>query len=261
MSNTGTNLLSGLVENKDESQPGVIVIKLSGEPYANALTDVVAANYNRVTGRPKPSPEELYDFIGQKITLIRGGQNMLGGGILNAMEGKLFEGTRGMGILPKGARKKGYSIPYENVIDVIPGYDTAQAQELVASVRDYYPTLQNLTQERLEELPKEGQGDDLLRLALLGEWRMPDSRAVDCVWMIGEYWPEDDICDRSVLLIRPEHGTSESGSCYGRQLIGSRFLGEIVGFEPISFKEAVDLCFIDFDEACKVVFDRATVAA
>lgn len=263
MSNADTNLLSGLVENEMESHtPGFRTIKLSGEPYANAMTNVVVENYNRITGRERPSLDELTAKIGEKITLLRTGENMLGSSILNAIEGKLFESSRGgLGILPKGARSKGFKVDEARVVDVLDGYSTAQAQELTRSVRECYPELQNLTKERLEQLPGEGTETETLSLALLGEWRMPDSRAVDAIWLIGEYWPEDDICDRSVLLIRPEHGFSEHGSCYGRQLLQSRALGEIVGFPGISFRDAFALCDIDFDEASKAVFDLVAVTA
>jgi hypothetical protein len=81
--------------------------------------------------------------------------------------------------------------------------------------------------------------------------------ATDCLWLIGEYWPEDDICDRNVLLIRPEFGTSEHGSCYGRDLLRNRALGEVVGFEPIPFDQAIKLCNLDFDEALARVFKAA----
>lgn len=263
MSNADTNLLSGLVEKRDDAdRPGFTVIKLSGEPYANALVQAVATNYNRITGRERPTEEDLRDLIGHKVTLIRGGENMLGSSLLNAIEGRLFEGRHGdLAILPKGSRTKGYRVEPAKVVDVLGGYATAKAQELVADVRDYYPAeLQNLTQERLEQLPGEDSGTETLSLALLGEWALPDSRAVDAIWLLGEYWPEDDICDHSVLLIRPEHGTSEHGSVYGRQLVQSRCLAEIVGFPGISFSDAISLCFVDFDEASKAIFDLTSGA-
>lgn len=259
--NASTNLLSGLIETESHT-PGFRTIKLSGEPYANAITNVVVANYNRITGRERPTSDQLYDLIGQKITLVQAGENMLGSSILNAMEGKLFASSRGgYGILPKGARTKGYRVDEGRVLDVINGYSTAEAQELVTEVRAHYPQLRNLTRERLLELPGEGSETEMLSLALLGEWRMPDSRAVDTIWLIGEYWPEDDICDRCVLLIRPEHGFSESGSVYGQQLINSNAIGEIVGFEPIPFSAALELCHVDFDVASRTIFDRVGVAA
>jgi len=261
MSNADTNLLTGLVETReDHDRPGFTVIKLSGEPYANALVQIVATNYNRITNRPRPTEDELRAKIGEKVTLIRGGENMLGSSILNAIEGRIFEGASGaLAVLPKGSRTQGYRIEPAKVVDILDGYATAQAQDLVAGVRDAYPQLQNLTQERLEQLPGEGSETEMLSLALLGERRMPDSRCVDAIWLIGEYWPEEDICDRSVLLIRPEHGTSEHGSEYGRNLVGSRCLGEIVGFEPIAFREAIELCYVDFDVASREIFDRVTV--
>lgn len=259
MSNADTNLLSGLVEKDEESHtPGFRVIKLSGEPYANAMTNIVVANYNRITGRPVPTVEDLQAKIGEKVTLVRSGANMIGASLLNAIEGKLFPSTRGegqIGILPKGARTKGYLVDPEKLVDLIDGYSTATAQQFAADVRAVYPELVNLTQERLEQLPGEGQGGDTLSLALLGEWRLPDSRAVDAIWLLGEYWKDEDICDQSVLLIRPEHGTSEHGSVFGQQLLGNRAIGEIVGFPGISFRDAIHMCDVDFNEASQAIFD------
>jgi hypothetical protein len=115
-----------------------------------------------------------------------------------------------------------------------------------------YPKLVNLTQARLEQLPARDSG--VCSLAVFGS--NPLFGAHDCLWLIGEYWPEDDICDTNVLLIRPEYGCSEPGSCYGRDLLNNRALGEVVGFEPIPFGEAIALCNLDFDEALSRVFDN-----
>jgi len=241
------NLLSSLVEKKDV-RDGFTIVNLSGEPYAAAIVNAVTANYHRVTGRPKPDEQMLEEMIGEKVTLILGGANMLGSGLLIAREGKLFRGSSGgVSILPKGKRKNGYRLDSGKVVDVFEGWVAGEAAATVAVVRAHYPNLVNLTQERLEQLPGEDQGPEVCSLAVFGS--NPLFGATDCIWLIGEYWPEDDICDRNVLLIRPEFGVSEHGSCYGRDLLRNRALGEVVGFEPISFSEAISLCDLDFDEA------------
>ena len=124
-------------------------------------------------------------------------------------------------------------------------------------MRSNFPTLKKLTQERLEQLPGEGGGEgEICSLAVFGG--NPLFGAHDCLWLIGEYWPEDDICDRNVLLIRPEFGISEHGSCYGQDLLRNRAVGEVVGFEPITFAEAIGLCDLDFEEAVsRVIPGRA----
>jgi len=176
-----------------------------------------------------------------------------------AREGKLFQGSQGVAILPKGKRTKGFRVDPGKVIDVFGGWCVDEVSEFVAEMRGaHYPELRNLTQERLEELPGEDQGPSVCSLAVFGS--NPLFGATDCIWLIGEYWPEDDICDRNVLLIRPEFGTSEPGSCYGRDLLRNRALGEIVGFEPISFSEAIELCNVDFDVALDRIVGRTLVA-
>lgn len=252
MSNADTTLLSSIVERRDESTNGITMVNLSGEPYASAIVNAVAGNYHRFSGRPRVDEQTLEDLIGEKVTLVLGGENMLGSGMMIAREGKLFRGSSGgIAILPKGKRTKGFRVDPSKVVDVFEGWVVDEVSAFVAEIRGaHYPVLRNLTQERLEQLPGEDQGPEVCSLAVFGS--NPLFGATDCLWLIGEYWPEDDICDRNVLLIRPEFGTSEHGSCYGRDLLRNRALGEVVGFESISFSEAIGLCDLPFDEA----FDR-----
>ena len=260
MSNADTNLMNGIVEEKTDFGTS---FKLSGEPWANALTAAVVANYTRVTERPRPTEEDLVSKIGQKVTLVLAGENMLGSQGMTAREGTLFAGSKtGLAILPKGKRSKGYVVDPKNVLDIFDGYNTLAAIGTTAEVRATYPNLRNLTPERLASLPGEGEmGDEItLSLAVFGTWRMPWAVATDAIWLIGEYWPEHDICDRGVLLIRPEHGVSEHGSVYGQQLLRGN-VGVVVDFTPIPYGEAIALCDADFDEASAAVFGRVAIAA
>jgi hypothetical protein len=253
-------LLTSIVETRGEGrEEGLTFVNLSGEPHASAIVNAVAGNYERLTGRPKPGLDHLEAMVEQKVTLVLSGDTMLGGGVIVGREGKLFESQRGgVGILPKGKRTKGYWVDPSKVLDVFTGYAADEAASVVAEARAQYPELVNLTQERLEQLPGEDQGSDL-SLALFGTH--PLFGATDCVWLIGEYWPEHDICDRSVLLIRPEFGVSEHGSSYGADLRSFRAIGEIVGYEPISYSDAIGLCDLPFDEAIARVNPAARVAA
>ena len=54
-----------------------------------------------------------------------------------------------------------------------------------------------------------------------------------------------------VLIIRPEHGFSEHGSTYGQELL--RAGGEVVGFQPMTFGQALDLCGQDYEQALAAV--------
>ena len=53
---TDTTLLTSIVEvdRSESSTPGVRMFSISGEPYASAIVGVVAANYERLTGRSRP---------------------------------------------------------------------------------------------------------------------------------------------------------------------------------------------------------------
>lgn len=237
-------LLSSIDEGSADHD-GFTVIRISGEPYAAAMVGIVTANYRRVLGTPEVTQELLDSLEGEKVTLILTGENMLGSNLLVGREGKLYPSTHGVtAILPKGSRSRGYRVDPRRVLDIIPGYSIAKAKENVESVRSIFPTLTNLTQETLDALPRESS---VCSLAVFGSnplWGAPD-----CLWLIGEYWPEDDICETNVMLIRPEYAISESGSCFGRDLLRNRSVGQVVGFEPIEFGEALELTNIDFDRA------------
>ena len=249
-------LLTSIVEEETYGAPGLRSFKLSGEPHAAAIVGAVTANYHRITGRERPDEQTLTDLIGEKVTLILGGENMLGSGMLVGREGRLFTGTRGgVAILPKGKRSKGYVVDPKRVVDVLPGWDIAQAQANVAEVRSHYPVLRNLTQGHLNALPRESR---YCSIALLGQ--NPVFGGADCIWLIGEYWPEDDIVDTGVLLIRPEFGCSEHGSCYGQDLLRNRQLGMFAEFNPITFGDAIKLCDLDFDEAFERVVGNVVTA-
>lgn len=248
-------LLTSMVQEEQDSLPGMSMIKISGEPYAAALVEAVAGNYHRHTGRPKPTEEHLIGMIGERVTLIAVGENMLGARAIVAREGKLFAGSRApVGILPKGKRTKGYVVNADDVLDILPGYAAGDASGIIDGLVGKFPRLKPLTQERLEELPRESS---VCSMALFGSNRL--WKAPDCIWLIGEYWPDDDICDTNVLLIRPEYAFSESGSCYGRELLANRALGEVVDFEPISFGEALLMCDIPYEDALARVMGMAVL--
>ena len=248
-----TTLLTSMVE-EEGSTPGFRTIKLSGEPYAAAIVGAVAANYHRVLGQfsRQPELEDLEKFIGEKVTLLIGGENMLGSGMLVAREGRLFQSGANLAILPKGKRSKGYRVDPARVLDVQPGWVTNVFEANVECVRALYPQLTNLTQGHLNALPRQS---DTCSLAVFGA--NPTFGGADCLWLIGEYQPEDDICDTSVVLIRPEFGCSEHGSCYGQELLRNRQLGAFLEFQPIPFGEALALCDLPFDEAVAHVFGHS----
>ena len=85
---------------------------------------------------------------------------------------------------------------------------------------------------------------------MFGTHRMPDGPAPASVWLIESYLAEDDIV-QGVLIIRPEHGFSENGSVYGKDLIGMG--GEVVDFAGVSFRDALALCDKDHEEALALI--------
>lgn len=254
-----TNLLTSWEEKEERVEGGFIVrsFSIGGDRHAMAIMNAVVGRYNFLAQRARPSEDDLNLLLGEKVTLVRTGDNVLGGGLLVAEEGKLFQSASGFGLLPKGARSKGWRIYPEKVLDVFPGYDSASAVEVAGRVREHFPKLKPLTRERLEELPT---NSETLSLCLFGTYQMPDSAQCDALYLASEYWPEDDIVE-GIVLLRPQHGFSESGSRYGDQLVYKDILGVVEGFEPISFAEGIHLCNLDFEEAYEQVIGKAVAPA
>ena len=252
-----TNLLTSWEEKEERLSSGSVVrsFNIGGDRHVMAILAAVVDRYNVLSERERPTEEMLYDLVDHKVTLIQHGENMLGGGLLVAQEGKLFIGSSGFGILPKGARRHGFRVRPENVLDLFPGYSTAAAVEMVAKVRSHFPILKPLTLERLKELPT---NSETLSLCMFGSYQMPDSTQADALYLASEYWPNDDILE-GVVLLRPETGISENGSAYGRQFLNGLF-GEVEGFEPISFAEGLHLCNLDFEEAYEQVLGKKVAA-
>lgn len=254
-----TNLLTSWEETEEKLEGGFKVTRISigGDRHVMAILGAVIHQYNFLVERERPSEETLRTLIGSKVTLLRTGENMFGGGLLVAQEGKLFETASGLGILPKGARSKGFRVDPNLVLDVFWGYDTASAIELVGRVRAHFPKVRALTQERLEEMPS---SSETLGLCLFGTYRMPDGQQTDAICLWGEYDKENDIVDTGVVLLRPHVGVSEHGSAYGRDLLHTHVLGEVVGYSPISFGEAIALCDLPFNEAYERVLGNCVAA-
>jgi len=252
-----TNLLTAWEEQEEETEGAFRVVRIAvgGDAHVRAILDAVVHSYNFLAERERPSEEDLQLLVGSKVTLVQAGSNMFGGGLLNAQEGKLFESTGGLGILPKGARSKGFRVTPSKVLDVFPGYATADAVEMVSKVRAHFPKLTPLTQERFRELPFESE---TLSLCMFGTYRMPDTDCPGSIYLASNYMAEDDILE-GVVLLRPGHGFSEHGSVWGQQIL--RFsMGEVVGFEPISFAEGIHLCDLDFEEAYEQIIGKVVSA-
>lgn len=249
-------LIDGMCQ-EESSGDGYRVVKLAADPVRDAIARAVIQNH------PRPEPLEWSEHIGQKFTMAFHGTNMMGASGVNAEEVSLFQGTRGVGKLPKGKRTKGFLMQNDRLLDFEPGYNKVGVlQERIAATRATLPELEPLTREHLLTLPvdavnSEGYTSDCT-LAIFGTWRSPDgSECADAVWLCCGYDPEDDILD-NVLYVRPEVGFSEHGSDYGQNFL-NRSCGVVVGFKPITFKAALDLTGADHDDVLAMLRAPATV--
>jgi hypothetical protein len=238
---------------------GFVRISVSGEKHLAAVVNAVVANYEKWTGRQTPTAEQLDELTGFKVTVLVSGENAFGGGQVKAEEGRIFRGTRGIAILPKGKTKNGHTLA--NVLDVFEGYGhTGDLGELVEQAKSHVPKLKPLTRERFAELPRPDLSTDQsppCTLAVYGSYPTPVGIAPASLFVFTEYEPEDDIVD-GMLYVSPEYGTSEHGSQYGSQML-SMNVGEVVDFEPISFREAIKLDD-DYDESIARVLRGALPA-
>lgn len=144
-------LLTSVVETAEpRSVPGASVtrISVSGQRHAACIVDAVATAYPRVDD----PTAALRALDGQKVSVLRRGQNMLGAAMIFTEEGTLFNG--GAALLPKGKRRNGRRLNAETVLDVIPGYHHATLAARVATMRSQFPEVRELTAERVAALPE-----------------------------------------------------------------------------------------------------------
>lgn len=235
------NLLESIVETTEPSSSGFTVtsFSLSGEPYAAAIVDAVAATYELKTA------EDLEPLIGKPITLQMIGENFCGAQAIYAVEGKLFQAASGaIALLPKGARKNGKRVNPAAVLDIVEGYGKIDVlRERVAARRAGFPQTSELTIEALAGLPnwnveRDDEGEGLVAaVALFGTARLPGEAQPGAIWLAHSYDPESDILE-GVLLVPDGTFFSEHGSAYAKDL--KRTYGLVEGFEPVSIAQAID---------------------
>lgn len=239
------DVLTSLVEHRDGN---VTRVTLNGEPYMNGVIDAVIADYNEITGTPRPQTDDFN--VGDKVSILVASQGNFGHRAICTQPGTVFAGQRGLGLLPKGSRRNGLSLASMldggRVLDVAPTYKgEAVLAEKVATVRRHFPETQALTQSLLKDLPTRG---NKIRLVLFGTYPFMGQQAVGCLWLCHSYMSDADILE-SVLIIRPEFGESEHGSAYGQDMLNMRSIGAVVNPPEMTFAEALELTNVDYGEA------------
>lgn len=251
------NLFSAATMTPVAGEPGVSQITPGGNPHETAIINAAADNWSRLSARePFPNMEAaLWEHVGRKVTIIVVGENYFGAKLVHAREGSLLEYQGKVAFLPKGNRTRGNVLQSKNVIDIIDGFSGSTAIALAQRVKNRLPILKPLTQERLNELPEagpNGERPDMCTLCTFGTWQTAEGTASMAIHIANEYDRENDIVD-NCLLIPPSVGTSEHGSEYGHNLLRAS-IGEVVGFQPISFQQALDLTDLDFWDAVGELF-------
>jgi len=239
-----TVLLTSVVEAPAESGnvPGVSVtrVSISGDRHAACIVEAVVAAYPRLDD----SGAGLRALDGQKVTVLRYGENMLGAGMIFTEEGTLFNG--GAALLPKGKRRNGHRLGADSVLDVVPGYNHGSLATRVAAVRAQFPEVRELTKERVAALPVESAE---CSLAVFGRWRMPHGVGHNAVWLLNDFLSDEIV--EGVLFVPPHIGVSEHGSIYLADLLAVG--GEIVDAPVVRYAKAVEMTNWDHDDVLALV--------
>jgi hypothetical protein len=226
------------------SGSAVTITSLGGDPHTNAVAAAVAAHYAQLAERPRVTAQTLRSLVGRKVSVLCRQEGALGHIAVQTIVGTVCEGTRGLMILPKGSRTRGYSLDPAAVLDVEPGYT---AEEILTrrakAVRARMPDLARLTPEHLEELPLRGSR---VTLAVFGTYRFPAGPIHGALWLLHSYDPEADIAE-GVLIVPPGAAESEHGSIYGKSLLRMN-LGVVTGFAPISLADALALIDAEYED-------------
>lgn len=241
-------ILSSIVKHQDK--PGATSFMLNGESHAAAIVEAVIFLYDHITGRPEVTFDQLTAIAAgkAKVTILQRGETMFGAKLIKTQAGTLFTGSRGIGILPKGSRTKGYQVKPESLLDIELGYAGERIlAERLQSARAYFPDLEPLTQERLNALPDRGEN---CTLAVLGTVRLPDFSVPGCLWFIHSYMKEEDIAE-GCIIVPPSEAVSEHGSILGRHLMSTG--GAVTKAIDIPFGDVLKLTNAKYEDALKLV--------
>lgn len=255
MSNDFEEIMSSIVVAEDDSNVGVSVQRfcLSGEVWAATVVDAVRENYHTMTGRDVITQDHLLALAGTKVTLLQAIDGVMGHVAIIARQGTLFVGSRGPAIRPKGAQKTGYSLGQANVLDMEIGYNKTEIlRDRVTTVRAHFPQTEKLRQSDFDALPSRS---NTCSLAVFATAPMPDGKIFGALYLCHSYIRGDgaDIVE-NVMICPPGPWYSEHGSMYGKDLL--RIGGKVVGFEPISFKEALDMCDRPYGEVLDFILAK-----
>jgi len=204
-------------------------------------TDTLA----RAAAYPVPSGLAARLIPGTKVTVLLQLETQLGAPRTEILQGTLFQGARGLCLLPTGKRNNGVRLP--RVLDLIEGTAPAAVEELAARwyISTELPPTTELKREALEGVSETSP------LAVL--WTHPGfggGPVPGCVWYID--YIEDEIgggycwCPESELV-------SEHGSFYLTDLLGSAAL--VLAPPAVDFGQCLALP-TDTREAYRVLFGR-----
>ncbi len=215
------------------------MISVAGEP--SAQTDIAA----RVAAYPVP--ENLDETIAaaiasnETVTVLKVGEGYFGGSFPQIIQGKLFNGSRGVGFLPTGKRTQGFVL--KNPLDIIPGNKPAAVAELN---RRWYestglPATEPLTLDALRGASEENP----IAVIYTHPGFDGDGPTPGCVWYI-DYYEEDEDQEPGTgiaggyLWCPDDSGLfSEHGSTYAKDILKG---GALVPKKPnVNFKGMMDL--------------------
>jgi hypothetical protein len=211
---------SNVIEELD-SDDGSTTTSISQSPAAMARMGATSRLIGSVS-RP-----ELESICGQQVSILRAGTTMLGGGVTQIHQVRLFTTSDGvLGALPKGKRSNGWRVDPSNVLAATSGWGKGPNEELAglwAAADAEIPPTQTVTQGDLDKLPVDDWGEDnpdatFAAAVLCTHPGFDGRRQPGCVWMISTYNAEHDIADGYLWTPGGSGLESEHGSVYGKDL-------------------------------------------
>jgi hypothetical protein len=166
-----------------------------------------------------------------KVTVLRAGENFLGAPGVSILQGSLFQGSRGVALMPTGNRTKGISL--NGVIDLIDNSLAVSVDELAKRwhLGTGLPTTSKLTKEALHGATESKPIGVLYTHPGFGDGDVPG-----CVWIIVS---ADDEIAEGYLWCPASQLVSEHGSTYLVDILES---GALTTSAPqITFGDCFDL--------------------
>lgn len=210
---------------------GMRSFHIGNDPLWGSFLQAASATYKQVHG---PADYDVNDMTA-KVTVLRAGEDFMGGAYVTVIEGRLFPSSRPgkVGFLPKGKRSQGYAIDPSEILAVRQGWGkTDVLSDSWFDIVNLLPAPTSLSADLLAVVPEfdeMSESNNAAVLAVITTHPGFDGGPVaGCVWFLFDKQTDPDDPSNTIyngfMWAPPSELFSEHGATYASNLRGAAFI-------------------------------------